>query len=160
MPLTTIFAWKPRWYPLKSTQRNAEISGEIQLAFSLTDSANPAAPTEDIVQKWQACLTSLVGTPPSEEEALDRHLGEAGIELADEDEDSSDESKSDEGSQTGKPSGKQSKKEKLKRLKHRAYEFAHGTDVVGVVYLEVSKITDLPPEHNSMYTAPWMRRLY
>ena len=41
---------------------------------------------------------------------------------------------------------------RLKRLKRktkaRAYQFTGGTDVVGIVFLEIGKITDLPPERN------------
>lgn len=146
---------EPRWFPLKSTRKGAQISGEIQLQFSLTDSSDPAAPAEQISQKWQLFIGSFVRTPPSEEENLDQQLGEAGIELDDEEDDSSeaDESKSDEGAQAGKAAPIKEKKDKVqKKLKQTAYEFSHGTDVVGVVYLEVSKITDLPPEHNMTRT--------
>ena len=52
---------------------------------------------------------------------------------------------------------KKKRKLRMKRLrrktKARAYEFTGGTDVVGIVFLEVTKITDLPPERNSMYTS-------
>ena len=139
---------------MKSTRKGAQISGEIQLQFSLTDSSDPATPVEQISQKWQLFMGSFIRTPPSEEENLDQQLGEAGIELEDEEDDSSeaDESKSDEGSQAGKAMPIKGKKDKVKKNpKQTAYEFSHGTDVVGVVYLEVSKITDLPPLHNSMY---------
>ena len=148
---------KPRWFPLKSTRKGARISGEIQLQFFLTDTSDPTAPAEQITQKWQLFIGSFVRTPPSEEENLDQQLGEAGIELDDEEDDSSeaDESKSDEGSQAGKAAPIKGKKDKVKKkVKQTAYEFSHGTDVVGIVYLEVSKITDLPPEHNSMYIRP------
>ena len=35
----------------------------------------------------------------------------------------------------------------------RTYEFSGKTDVVGV-FLDIVEITDLPPEHNSMYFPP------
>lgn len=39
---------------------------------------------------------------------------------------------------------------KLKRKKKaRAYEFQSESDVVGIIFLEISRITDLPPERNS-----------
>lgn len=148
---------KPRWFPLKSTQKKAQISGEIQLQFSLTDSSDPATPAEQIFQKWQLWVGSFIGTPPSDEETLDRQLGEAGIDLDDEEEESSDEAdeaepRSDEGSQVGKTAAIKSKKDKVKKkIVQTAYEFTRASDVVGVVYLEISKITDLPPEHNSKY---------
>ena len=37
-----------------------------------------------------------------------------------------------------------------KQAKQRAYEFSRMSDVAGVLFLEISKITDLPPERNSM----------
>ena len=48
---------------------------------------------------------------------------------------------------------KRKKKLRLARLRRKtkamAYEFSGGTDVVGIVFLEIGKITDLPPERNS-----------
>lgn len=48
---------------------------------------------------------------------------------------------------------KRKRRNKLARLrraaKQRAYEFSGMSDVAGVLFLEVSKITDLPPERNS-----------
>ena len=39
---------------------------------------------------------------------------------------------------------------KLRKSKARAYEFTGGgKDVLGILYLEIQKITDLPPERNS-----------
>ena len=37
-----------------------------------------------------------------------------------------------------------------KRTKQRAYEFSGMSDVAGVLFLEIQKITDLPPERNGM----------
>ena len=65
---------------------------------------------------------------------------------------------SDEADETDSPAKpenaeKRKRKLRLKRLKRkakaRAYEFTGGTNLVGVVFLEVGKITDLPPERNS-----------
>jgi phosphatidylserine decarboxylase len=38
-----------------------------------------------------------------------------------------------------------------RKAKLKAYEFTNGTDVAGVLFLEIQKITDLPPERNGMY---------
>ena len=38
-----------------------------------------------------------------------------------------------------------------RRAKLKEYEFTNGSDVAGVLFLEVQRITDLPPERNSMY---------
>ena len=57
--------------------------------------------------------------------------------------------------------GKEAKKKRRLRLaklkkktKARAYEFTGESDVVGMVFLEVSRITDLPPERNSTLFNP------
>lgn len=152
MSLTTVLTTKPRWFPLKSTRKNAKISGEIELSFALTDSTSALATQEQLLQKWQNWLSAFIGTP-SEEENLNRQLGEANIDLDDEDEESSDgveDTRHGEGAKVGKATGKEVQKGAKKAKKHHgSYEFYHGSDIVGVVYLEVSKITDLPPEHNS-----------
>lgn len=36
-----------------------------------------------------------------------------------------------------------------KKAKQRAYEFSGESDVAGVLFIEIQKITDLPPERNS-----------
>lgn len=47
---------------------------------------------------------------------------------------------------------KRKKKHRLARLKRRtklkAYEFSGMSDIAGVLFLEINKITDLPPERN------------
>ena len=73
---------------------------------------------------------------------------------------------SDEVGNSTKPeiAAKRKKRLRLKRLrrksKARAYEFTGGgKDVVGVVYLEIQRITDLPPERNSMLNNVFFYRL-
>ena len=61
---------------------------------------------------------------------------------------------SDETDDPSKPEvvAKRKRKLRLKRLRRKAtikaYEFGGGTDVIGIVFLEISRITDLPPEKN------------
>ena len=85
------------------------------------------------------------------------------LEDEDDDEDEIDEKNpetSDETDDPTKPAGAEKEKRKRrlrmkrlkKRAKARAYEFTGGTDVVGIVFLEICKITDLPPERNSKRT--------
>lgn len=48
---------------------------------------------------------------------------------------------------------------KLKRkAKEHGYEFTGGSDVAGVLFVEIQKITDLPPEKNGVYgtTKLWL----
>lgn len=54
---------------------------------------------------------------------------------------------------------KKKKRLRLARLKKKAkehgYEFSGGSDVAGVLFVEIQKITDLPPEKNGMLEA-WL----
>lgn len=85
------------------------------------------------------------------------------LEDEDEDEDEIDEKSPETSDETDDPAKpvkaekeKRKRRLKMKRLKKRAtaraYEFTGGTDVVGIVFLEICKITDLPPERNSKRT--------
>lgn len=121
------------------------------------DTSDPSARPQDVLQR----LAALVG-PEDEgdgDEDLSR-LDSPDLEDDDEDEDETDEKNleiSDETDDPAKPAKTEKEKRrrrlKLKRLKKRAkaraYEFTGGTDVVGIVFLEICKITDLPPERNS-----------
>jgi phosphatidylserine decarboxylase len=50
---------------------------------------------------------------------------------------------------------------KLRRkAKQRAYEFSGKTEVAGVLFLEIQKITDLPPERNGKSAIVSPFRLY
>lgn len=62
----------------------------------------------------------------------------------------------DEGEETDKSDAAAARKRRKlriakirRRAKQRAFEFTGGSDVAGVLFLEVSKIIDLPPEKNS-----------
>lgn len=72
------------------------------------------------------------------------------------DEETSDETED----QTRPESEKKKKKRRLKMLRRksraiRAYEFTgKDSDVSGIIFLEIGKITDLPPEKNSKYLVP------
>lgn len=155
---------KPRWYTLESRRKGgkkkgAKISGEVQLQFSLVDTSDPSARPEDVLQK----LAALVAISPEDESDGDEDLSRRvslDLEDDDEDEDEVDEKNletSDETDDPAKPAKKEKEKRRRrlemkrlkKRAKARAYEFTGGTDVVGIVFLEICKITDLPPERNS-----------
>lgn len=75
----------------------------------------------------------------------------------DDDEEEKDLETSDETDDPIKAGGTEKQKKKLrlarlkKKTKARAYEFSGGTDVVGIVFLDIVKITDLPPERNSKF---------
>ena len=118
----------------------------------MADSANPAATELDILNKFKA----ITSGSPSEEKEEDLSLSQSNSleEYGDdEDEDTSDET--DDIDPT-KPEAveKRKKKLRLKKLKRkskaRAYEFSGGSDVVGIIFLEIGRITDLPPERNGL----------
>lgn len=143
-------------------KKEPKISGEVQLQFSLVDTSDPSARPQDILQK----LATLVGISPEDESDVDEDLSRLdSLDLEDEDEDDEeiDEKNpetSDETDDPAKPAKAEKEKRKRrikikrlkKRAKARAYEFTGGTDVVGIVFLEICKITDLPPERNSEQT--------
>ena len=160
-------ALQPRWYTLESRRKGAKkkgakISGEVQLQFSLVDTAEPLANPRQILQKLAAMVT-MDGEYEGEEDDDDEDLARLdSIDPEDLDEEDVDEKSpetSDEPDDPAKPSKSEKRDRKLrmrrlkKRAKARAYEFTGGTDVVGIVFLEIGKITDLPPERNSKHQA-------
>ena len=158
---------KPRWYTLESRRKGgkkngANISGEVQLQFSLVDTSDSSARPQDVLQK----LALLVAISPEDESDADEDLSRLdSLDLEDEDDDEDEidgknPETSDETDDPAKPAKTEKEKRKRrlkmkrlkKRAKARAYEFTGGTDVVGIVFLEICKITDLPPERNSKRT--------
>ena len=129
------------------------------------DPSDPSARPQDILQK----LATLVGMSPDDESDVEEDLSRLdSLDLEDEDEDDEeiDEKNpetSDETDDPAKPAKAEKEKRKRrikikrlkKRAKARAYEFTGGTDVVGIVFLEICKITDLPPERNSKQPVPF-----
>lgn len=144
---------EPKWFPLESRRtgkKKAVVTGEIQIQFSLVDTSNPSATPEDIIQKFMSFTTQTPSPDEEEEDALLRS------ESADNDEQEEEEESSDEAQDESKKAEKREKRRKKLRLaklkrkanKLRAYEFSDKTEVAGVLFLEVTKITDLPPEKN------------
>ncbi|KAM0398238.1 hypothetical protein ACHAQC_003909 [Fusarium culmorum] len=164
---------QPTWYRLKSKRpgkKTSVVSGEVQLQFSLFDSTNPSATTQEILEKFQ----TLVGAAPAGSRnvtpSMTPNLGpNAAPQSAanpqdspsddDEfDEDDSDSSDSDSGDDQDQDPTKRKRRLRIRGLKKRRrnnpYAFAsNGFDTVGVIYLEVVKITDLPPESNLTRTS-------
>jgi len=121
------------------------------------DTSDSSARSKDLLQK----LASLIGISPDDDISEDEDLSR--LDSLDLDEDGGDDDEideknpetSDETDNPQKPEKAEKRRRKLrlkrlkKRAKARAYEFTGGTNVVGVVFLEIGKITDLPPERNS-----------
>ncbi|KAJ5594009.1 Phosphatidylserine decarboxylase-related protein [Penicillium hispanicum] len=150
---------EPKWYTLKSNRSPARqtkkkkkkdnnVSGEILLQFSISDSANPGAPPSDTYRKFKSLVCSgeeddQIEIPPTDLDDLDRD------ETSDETDDPS------------KPEVIEKRKRRLrlarlrrKSLAARAYQFSgSGTGVQGIVFMEVVRVTDLPPERNVTRTS-------
>lgn len=152
-----------KWYPLKSKRNSGKkkdkkasnVSGEVQLQFTLYDSTTPGATPQQVMEKFW----SIAGNEP---ECLTPTKGPRDTSLTgdeeDEDEDE-DEEPSDEAEDPTKPetAEKKRRRKRIKGLKkrkaHQLYEFVGASDVVGIVFLEISGVTDLPPERNMTRTS-------
>lgn len=145
-----------------SKSKGSEITGDVQLQFVLADPANPSTTPHEIFERFMAFIT-LSSPSPGADEYDDNRGSKAGSRGSDEnnddeeDDDEVDLETSDETDDPIKSGGNEKRKKKLrlarlrKKTKARAYEFSGGTDVVGIVFLDIVKITDLPPERNSGY---------
>lgn len=111
-------------------------------------------------------FVTLSSPCPGADEYDDNRGSKAGSRASDENNDDEEDDEevdletSDETDDPIKSGGTEKRKKKLrlarlkKKTKARAYEFSGGTDVVGIVFLDIVKITDLPPERNSRYILP------
>jgi phosphatidylserine decarboxylase len=175
-------AQEPKWYPLKSKRpgkKTGVVSGEVQLQFTLFDPANKAATPHQVLERLNALLASYpVGNSNSREPTPSRtpvlaptsepRPAAPGPELSssrsgstddDEDVELDDDSSSDV-EDNSKPENieKQRRRMRIKGLKSRRhknpYAFTNGdSDVVGIIFLEINRITDLPPESNLTRTS-------
>lgn len=142
------------------------VTGEVLLEFTLVDPAAPNASASAILHRLVRVSTQIdpqdddelpsqTETPiplmqttslDDEDNDSDSGLSESGIDT-------------DTGLDTDDPTRqetpeKRRRRLKLKRLRRRAkrqaYKFSGGTsDLHGVLFLEITKVTDLPPERNS-----------
>jgi phosphatidylserine decarboxylase len=117
---------------------------------------------EQIVKKWNSWVANVKGASPSSDESTSDDL-QGGERLDDEDDDDSENSEElaeqlEEAGVSGVSTekttttdvSKRPKKDSKKKKAHKPFELFSSSDVVGVVFLEVSSVTDLPPEKNSM----------
>lgn len=144
---------QPRWYPLNSKRtgkKSSIVTGAVQLQFTLYDPANPSAPPQQVIAK----LSSICG---ADSPSFDGEVAQ-GLERTDSGDleaEDADETELASGTDDNRTPDTAEKKRKrrlaiLKRKVKRGYEFSNGTDVAGVLFIEIQKITDLPPERNGM----------
>ncbi|EYE91599.1 putative phosphatidylserine decarboxylase Psd2 [Aspergillus ruber CBS 135680] len=143
---------EPKWYTLESKRRPARkkdstVSGEILLQFSLVDTANPMASAQDTYRKFQNLVCF------GEEEDYFPQESSQDLEDVDRDEETSDDADEPEVAE------KRRRRLRLKSLRNkslaaRAYQFSGvGNGVQGIVFMEIVRVTDLPPEKNVTRTS-------
>jgi phosphatidylserine decarboxylase len=160
----------------KPGKKTSIVSGEVLLQFTLCDTANREATPQQVYDKFSAFAKSVAAEPSSRNPTptLTPVLGPtrptvkaSGSSLSpplsrrqsdndeDEDYDVYEEDALEEGEDSSKPDTIEKRKRRLriKGLKRRKrdnpYEFSNGgSDVVGIIYLEICNITDLPRESN------------
>ncbi|RAL59411.1 hypothetical protein DID88_006785 [Monilinia fructigena] len=152
---------EPTWYPLRSKRpggkKDSNVSGHVMLQFTLFDTTNPGASSHQILEKFR----TLVGvespglvTPSRYQDSIT-----PGPELTEDDYFDEGTEPSDETDDPSKPENveKRRKRLRLKGLRKKkqlsAYEFSGESEVVGIVFLEIGKVTDLPPERNMTRTS-------
>ncbi|KAG6359514.1 hypothetical protein INS49_013035 [Diaporthe citri] len=169
---------EPKWFPLKNKRtgkKATKVSGEVLLQFTLYDAANPNATDAEIAAKFTA-LTSAVpeADPTSKNPTPSRTpvlaptkpstspsppISRRPTEDVSDDDDAEYDIYDDETPEEEDPSKPESVEKRKRRLRIKGlkrkkrdnpYEFTNGdrSDVVGIIFLEVVKITDLPPESN------------
>ena len=126
----------------RTGKKSSHVSGEILLQFSIFDPIHSSATPQQILNKLGGIVAS--SSPTLDEDDEDPTLDRT---------DSADFSADEDAAQGDVPEEKKKKRLRLARLKKkatmRAYEFGSGSDIAGVLFLEITKITDLPPEKNS-----------
>jgi phosphatidylserine decarboxylase len=125
----------------RSGKKTGPITGAIQIQFSLYDPTNTSATPEKILDK----LYGLLGTGELTADELSR------VDTSDLEDEEEPVSEFEEGA-TPEQNAKKKRRLRLARLKRKAkehgYEFTGGSDVAGVLFVEIQRITDLPPEKN------------
>jgi len=149
----------------RSGKKAKHVTGAVQLQFTLYDPSNSSATPQQILAK----LGVICG---ADSPFLDGENGQGqgfdgqgqgfdsqGLErtesgdLEDEEVDESEPVSETGGAETPETAEKKRRKRRIailrRKAKLRAYEFSNGSDVAGVLFLEIQKIVDLPPERNS-----------
>ena len=162
-----------RWIALegrrsgRKKKKDSNVTGEVLLNFSLHDSSTPSASSRQIYQKFQTAVSQANGEAgdDDDEEASSQmrtHIDDVDEGSEDDDDDDFDDEEEDEADGARTPCGaneektKRRRRMKLKRLRRkknlRAYQLNEASETAGVLYLEINRITDLPPEKNSTRT--------
>jgi phosphatidylserine decarboxylase len=167
----------------RTGKKASVVSGEVLLQFTIFDSTDNRASPAQILEKLRTLASSLPEVPsrnvtPTRTPILGPRSSSKGISSSpspelirsatdnsqddddDYDEDALEGDETPEDEDPTKPEAIEKRKRRmrikgLKRKKRRnPYEFMNGgSDVVGLVFLEIGNITDLPPESNFTKTS-------
>lgn len=165
----------------RSSKKSSKVSGEVLLQFTLIDKTNPNAADADIYAKFSALVKSIPETEASSKNPTPNRtpilgptkpatspsppMSRQGTDEGDGDDEDDDYEVYDddmpEDEDLSKPENAEKRKRRLRikglRRKKRdnPYEFTNGSghDVVGIIFLEIVKITDLPKESNFTRTS-------
>ncbi|KAI0393320.1 phosphatidylserine decarboxylase-domain-containing protein [Xylariaceae sp. FL0594] len=168
---------EPRWYALKNKKKDKKsnfVSGEVLLQCTLFDSSNKEASDAEILEKLRVLASSLgdstsksptptssqilepisAAKPESQSPSLNRNVTDNSQDDDDDDE-LLDDDETPEEEDPSKPEAIEKRKRRLRirglkrKKRQNPYEFSNGgSDVVGLIFLEICHITDLPPESN------------
>ncbi|KAF3058133.1 Phosphatidylserine decarboxylase proenzyme 3 [Daldinia childiae] len=172
-----------KWYPLKSKKpgkKKNNVSGEVLLQCTLFDSTDKDATDAQILEKLHSLATALpesasrnatpnmtpmlgptstskLGSSPSPQ--LSQNTTD-GSQDDDDDDEILDDDETPEDEDPSKPDAVEKRKRRLRikglkrKRRQNPYEFVNGgSDVVGLIFLEICNITDLPPESNFTKTS-------
>lgn len=161
----------------KPGKKSSNVSGEVLLQCTLFDSTNKDATDAQILEKLRSLaasvsetasrnatpnLTPMLGptavpkSSSSPSPQLSRNTTD-GSQDDDEDDDEilDDDEETPEDEDPSKPESTEKRKRRLRikglkrKRRNNPYQFANGgSDVVGLIFLEICNITDLPPESN------------
>lgn len=130
------------------------MTGEVLLQFSIYDPIHTSATSQQILSKFAGMVASI----PDAENDLDSTISRESTNDRDDESDEAGEATDANNDEQEDPnrsetSEKRTRRMRLarikKRAKQKAYEFSGMSDLAGVLFLEISRVTDLPPEKNS-----------
>ncbi|KAK9351105.1 phosphatidylserine decarboxylase-domain-containing protein [Lipomyces doorenjongii] len=149
---------EPQWYPLYSTRaRKTYVKGYVYIKLALVCPLDPGATNENLLSKWKTIAShdSDPTTPllplSDSESVLDNSVSSS--ESSDEESETPPEGIADRTYLNVPDKTSRSRRLRLRRRRsHKPYHVGSLADVVGVVFFEIVKVTDLPPERNVMRT--------
>ena len=155
---------EPTWYTLTSSRPKSKVSGEIQLKFGLIDSSdNPSI--RHLTDRWNEYIDSTerklssenaiylvpgnesVGTVPADGPPATLRTSTTSTQDIDSDT-VSDSDEATSSTTTVKIKLRKRRRAWRKKLRHFELYPATSKDVMGVVFITIEGVTDLPPERN------------